>query len=158
MTREEDEARQATSEFYQALDDLLLGKGLERMQQIWQHADFVTTVHPFGHWARGWTEVWTTWQEIAAVFSYYKGHRTRSDGIGNIHDLKLTILGDSAYAIGVYKSCLYLPEGDTRMSVNCTNILRRQNGVWKIVHHHPDQAPPEVQRAIAGMVEAAQNS
>jgi len=151
-----DEAREAILRFYQALDDLLSGKGSEGMSEAWSHDDFVTTVHPFGHWARGWKEVWATWEEIGAVFSFYRGHADRDDNIGDVHDLRVTVLGDVAYSIGIYKSCLYLPEGETRLSVNCTNLAQRRDGVWKIIHHHPDQATADYQAAVGRMVERGQ--
>jgi ketosteroid isomerase-like protein len=156
MATVEEEARNATLRMYDALDHLLLGKGTQPMSEAWHHDEFVTTVHPFGHWARGWEEVWATWEEIAAVFSMYRGHVHRQDGIGAIHDLRVTVLGEVAYGIGVYKSCLYLPEGETHLSVNCTNVLLQRGGVWKMIHHHPDQAPSDYQAALARMVESAQ--
>ena len=151
-----DEVRNATQRFYQALDDLISGKGNERMSEAWHHDESVTTVHPFGHWARGWDEVWATWQEIGAVFSFYRGHADREDNIGDVHNLTVSLLGDVAYTTGVYKSCLYLPEGETRLSVNCTNVLQRRDGVWKVIHHHPDQAPPDYQAAVGRMIERGQ--
>ncbi|MBN2369965.1 MAG: nuclear transport factor 2 family protein [Vicinamibacteria bacterium] len=152
----EEEARTATLKFYQALDDLLLSKGTQAMSQAWHHDEFVTTVHPFGHWSRGWDEVWATWEEIAALFSFYRGHAVRQDGIGAIHDLRIAVLGEAAYTIGIYKSRLYMPEGEVLLSVNCTNVLQKRAGVWKIVHHHPDQAPADYQAALTRMVEKAQ--
>ena len=68
------------------------------------------------------------------------GFRIRCTPGGN--SLRVFVLGEVAYAIGVCKSCLYLPDGGLRLSVNCTNVLHRRDGVWKLLHHHPDQAPP----------------
>jgi len=152
----EEEVKIATLGFYQALEDLLLGRGTEAMSAAWHHEPFVSTVHPFGHWARGWEEVWATWQEIAAVFTFYRGHAQRTDGLGGTHDLQVTSLGDVAYTTSVYKSVMYLPEGELPLSVNCTNVLWKNSGVWRIVHHHPDQAPPDWQAALARMVESGQ--
>ena len=111
MPSPEEGARQAIMDFYQALDALLLGRGTERMSEAWWHDDLAETVHPFGHWARGWSEVWATWQESAQVFSFYKGHAGRPEGIGGIRDLRLRVLGDVAVATSVYESTLYLPVG-----------------------------------------------
>jgi len=152
----EEEVKDATLGFYRALEDLLLGRGTGPMSEAWHHDKFVSTVHPFGHWARGWDEVWATWEEIAAVFTFYKGHANRSDGLGGIHNLEVAVLGDVAYASSVYKSVMYLPEGPLPLSVNCTNVLLKRGGAWKIVHHHPDQAPPDWQASLARMVEAGQ--
>jgi ketosteroid isomerase-like protein len=149
-----EEARVATLQFYQALDDLLLNKGVQAMCDVWLHDWCVSTVHPFGHWARGWDEVLASWQEVGALFSYYRGHADRKDGIGGVHDLKIVMLGEAAFATGVYKSTIYMPGGPMLLSVNCTNVLLQRDGVWKMIHHHPDQAPPDYQAALASMVQA----
>ena len=154
MRSPEEEARNALLTFYQALDDLLRGKGPEVMAAVWHHDEFVTTGHPFGHWARGWDEVSATWQVLSAVFNCYRGHADRQDGIGTIHELKVSVLGDVAYGVGTYKSTLYLPQGTIKLAVNCTDIVHRRGGVWKMVHHHADQAPPDYQAAIAGLASA----
>ncbi len=153
MTNLEGEVREAVSRFYDALEALLRGEGTARMAEEWHHDDFVTTVHPFGNWARGWKEVSATWEEIAQVFVGYRGHQDRSDGIGGITGLKICAMGDVAYAIGVYKSRLYDPAGDpVDLAVNCTDIVLRRDGRWKMVHHHPDQAPPEYMAFVGSLV------
>jgi ketosteroid isomerase-like protein len=155
MLSPEEEARNAVLRFYQALDDVLLGKGPDGMREQWHHLGFVTTVHPFGHWARGWTEVWATWQEVSAVFNCYRGHAGRQEGIGTIHDLRgMNVVGDMAYGVGVYKSVLYMPKGPMTLAVNCTDVVHRHDGAWKMVHHHADQAPPDYQAAVASLVSA----
>jgi len=156
MATEEEAVLAATQKFYDALEDLLQGRGSKAMTEICLHDDFVTTVHPFGHWARGWNEVLATWEEVGAVFSLYKGHADRDDRIGDIYDLRVAVLGDVAYTIGVFKSLLYLPDGETTLKVNCTNILHKRDGVWKLVHHHPDQATEDYQTKLAKMVQDAQ--
>lgn len=155
MTTPEDEVTEAIQKFYQALDDLVLGKGTGAMSEAWHHDDLVTTVHPFGHWARGWKEIAATWDEIAALYTFYHGHDDRTDGVGTIDDLGVIVLGDAAYTTSVYTARWYgLPvEG---MKLNCTNVLHKRDGAWKVVHHHADQATPEVQAALAQMVESGQ--
>jgi ketosteroid isomerase-like protein len=155
MSEAVEAVRTATLEFYAALDTLLLGGGTQPMREAWHHDDCVSTVHPFDYWSRGWEDVWATWKQIATIFSYYRGHADRQDGIGTIHDLSVTVLSDVAYTTGIYKSCLYLPDGELRMSVYCTNILQRRNGTWKMVHHHPDQASPEWTERFGRVMQAA---
>ena len=77
------------------------------------------------------------------MFGIYKGHETRSDPIGRIVDMKVGLLGDAAYGASVFESKLYLADGPLILHVNCTNVVHRLDGAWKVVHHHPDQAPPE---------------
>jgi hypothetical protein len=132
MGAAEDEVTEVIHQFYDALEDLLRGRGTAAMDEIWHHTDYATTSHPFGSWARGWTEVKVNWEEGAAVFGVYQGHGNRGDRIGGIHELKVVVLGDAAYGTGTYRSKL--------------------GSVWKIVHHHADQAKPEWQAAIGDMV------
>ncbi|HEX5098220.1 MAG TPA: nuclear transport factor 2 family protein [Polyangiaceae bacterium] len=152
-----EEAAKAIQKFYDALEDLLRGRGTALMNEVWHHGDYVTTAHPFGHWARGWTEVWATWEEGAAVFATYQGHATRTDLIGSIHDLKVAVHGDAAHSTGVYKSRLYMSEGPMDLRANCTNVAHRIDGVWKLVLHHADQAPPEWNARIGKMVESGRS-
>lgn len=151
MAAEED-ATKVVYAFYEALDDMLQEKGLQKMDDVWHHVDHATTVHPFGGWARSWAEVWATWQEGAAVFACYKGHKTRNEAIGGIHELKVSVVGDIAVATSIYKSTLYMSDGPLELKVNCTNIVQRIGGVWKIIQHHADQAPPDWQAKIGAMV------
>jgi len=154
MGSTEEQAAKAIYKFYDALEDLLRSRGTGGMKEIWHHGDYVTTAHPFGDWARGWTEVAANWEEGAAVFATYKGHDARTDTIGGIHELKVAVMGDAAYGTGVYKSRLYMSDGPIDLRVNCTNIVHRIDGTWKLVHHHADQAPPDWQAAIGRMVQA----
>lgn len=150
---DEELVRNVTLAFYQALDDLLRNKGTAAMRQLWHHEACTSTVHPFGHWALGWEEVWASWQETAAVFSYYRGHAGRKEGIGTIHDLRVKVLGDMAFTVGVYKALVHFPDRSRTLSVNCTNVLIKLAGVWKLVHHHSDQADEDYQKAIGRLVE-----
>jgi ketosteroid isomerase-like protein len=154
MAAAEEEVETVIYRFYSALDDLLQAKGTQAMSDIWHHADYVSTSHPFGHWARGWAEVWATWEEGAAVFACYKGHVGRTDTIGGIHDLRVSMMGEAAFGTSVYKSRLYMSDGPLDLRVNCTNIVHRVGGAWKLVHHHAEQAPPAWQAAIGRMVQA----
>jgi ketosteroid isomerase-like protein len=151
----DDEAsvRVTVLKFYEALEDLLRNRGTDGISDIWHHDDGASTAHPFGHWAIGWDEVWAAWQESAAVFAYYRGHDGRTDNIGNIHDLKVTVVGELAFAIGVYKSVMYFPDRPRPLSVKCTDVLQKRNGAWKMLHHHADEADADYQQALARLVD-----
>jgi ketosteroid isomerase-like protein len=157
MGADDEAATKALYEFYDALDDLLQAKGTRRMSDIWHHGDYVTAAHPFGGWARGWAEVWATWEEAAAVFAVYKGHAARNEPIGGIHEFNLAVRGDVAYCTSIYKSTLYMSDTVLRLKANCTDIAHRVDGVWKLVHHHADQAPPDWQAAIGRMVQTGRS-
>jgi ketosteroid isomerase-like protein len=130
MSNEEQEVLSATVRFYDAIEDMVSGRGLDAMNAAWHHTDRVTGGHPSGEWAVGWDEVWATWE----VFSSF-GRADR--GGSRIRNLKAFVYGDFAYT-----TCLFLASpGFGGETLACTNVLTRMDGVWKIVHHHADKSP-----------------
>src|SRR5262249_45043588 len=115
MGSAEEEATKAIYDFYDALDQLLRGKGNQAMNRVWHHGPEVTTSHPFGNWARGWNEVSATWEESVAVWSLYKGHDGRDEAVGRIEGLKLVVVGDMALATSVFKGLMYMTEGPLKL-------------------------------------------
>jgi ketosteroid isomerase-like protein len=152
MGSAEEEATKAICDFYEALDQLLQGKGTRAMNEIWHHGPDVTTSHPFGDWARGWAEVSASWEESLAVWQLYKGHVGRTDRVGKLEGLRVVVMGDAALATSIYKGIMYMTEGPLYLNANCTNVARRIDGAWKLVHHHADQASSDWKAAIGTMV------
>ena len=122
--------RAATVAFYDALEALVIGRGAAAMDAAWHHTDRVTAAHPLGEWSYGWDEVRASWHAVAAV---------GKPGLGGseIRDLRVHLYGDVAYTTGVFVAT----PAFGRLRLNVTNVLHRQDGVWKIVHHHADKAP-----------------
>jgi ketosteroid isomerase-like protein len=130
MTTEDEAVLQATLRFYDALEQLLAGKGLTAMTDAWHHTPRVTSGHPTGEWAHGWDEVLATWE----VFSSYG----KPENAGTkVRDVKVYRYGDIAYTTCVFTAAPSF--GSARMS--CTNVLHCVDGAWKIIHHHADKAP-----------------
>jgi ketosteroid isomerase-like protein len=130
MSNEEQEVLSATVRFYDAIEDMVSGRGLDSMQAAWHHTDRVTGGHPSGEWATGWDEVWATWEVFASF-----GRADR--GGSRIRDLKAYVYGDLAYT-----TCLFIASpGFGGETLACTNVLHRMDGAWKIVHHHADKSP-----------------
>ncbi len=120
----------ATKRFYDAIEQMVSGKGVEAMNAAWHHTDRVTSGHPSGEWSQGWDEVWATWK----LFSQFG----RPEGAGSsIRSLRAYVYGDFAYT-----TCLFTASpawgGET---LACTNVLQRLDGAWKIIHHHADKSP-----------------
>ena len=130
MTSNESQVREATVRFYDAIEAMISGRGLEPMKEAWHHTDRVTGGHPSGEWSQGWDEIFATW----SVFNGF-GHPER--GGSRIRDLRVYVYGDVAYT-----TCVFIAApaygGD---SLACTNVLHRVDGVWKIIHHHADKSP-----------------
>ena len=91
MTHEEEEAKAAIVRFYDALEDLLRGKGSGPMSDAWHHTPRVTSGHP---WETGRT---------AGTRSGRRGESSppsakRGNAGGKIRDLKVIVYGDVAYS------------------------------------------------------------
>jgi ketosteroid isomerase-like protein len=119
----------AAMRFYDAIEDLVDGRGAARMVEAWHHAPRVTCAHPFDEWSVGWDAIFPTWQELVAV---------GKPGLGGSHirDLNAFVCGDAAYTIGIFHVSPGLGGGKLKV----TNVLHRVNGIWKVVHHHADKA------------------
>ena len=130
MTPEEKDVLAATLRFYDAIEQIVSGKGAGAMMQAWHHSPRVTSAHPTGSWAVGWDEVSATW-EVFASFG------KEGSGGSRIEDIRVHLFGDVAYTTSVFTASPAF--GGAQL--NCTNVLARKDGEWKIIHHHADRAP-----------------
>jgi ketosteroid isomerase-like protein len=127
-----EEVRQASDRFYAALNQGLTGDTSE-MFDICSHADDVTTMHPLGGRQIGWPEVRASWEMATNAIN---------GGFVEVRDLQITLLAnDAAYTIGTENASATVGGTPVSFSGRCTNVYRRENGVWKIVHHHVDLLP-----------------
>lgn len=130
MTNDEKLVIEAAENFYEAIERMVRGEGLDAMRDAWHHTARVTSGHPSGDWAEGWDEVWATWEVFA-------GFGRPDRGGSKIRGLAAHVYGDVAYT-----TCTFVASpafgGE---SLSCTNVLHRADGVWKIVHHHADKGP-----------------
>lgn len=130
MTSEEQQVTKVVQQFYDALEIMATGGGIEPMIEIWHHVPYATASHPLGDWAYGWAQVLATWKAFTLAA------RAESAG-GHIRDLHVHVCGDAAHSTCVYvASPVFGP-----LTMNCTNVLQRIDGVWKIILHHADKAP-----------------
>jgi ketosteroid isomerase-like protein len=130
MLSEDDVVRAADTRFYDAIEQILIGGDPAAMSEAWHHTDAVTSRHPSGDWANGWQEVWALWAGFVGFGRADRGgSRVLSRGVH--------VYGDVAYTTVVFV-CAPAFGGDT---LNCTNILQRLDGAWKVIHHHADVSP-----------------
>jgi ketosteroid isomerase-like protein len=128
---------EAHERFYAAINEAIMEEA-RTMADVWHHGENVTTTHPLGSWAVGWEQVWATWKTLGEMMS---------DGGVEVTDLHVVVLGDVAYTVGVeHVSFVVLGKRHT-FTANTTNIYRRGEDGWKIIHHHPDKAP-EVEETV----------
>jgi ketosteroid isomerase-like protein len=130
MTKDEAEVLAAAQRFYDAIEQMVSGKGLESMRSAWHHTDYVTGGHPSGEWSRGWEEIWATWEVFA-------GFGAPDRGGSKISGLSANVFGDVAYTTCIF----HASPGFGGEKLACTNVLQRIDGVWKIIHHHADKSP-----------------
>ena len=125
----EDEVRQASEQFYAALNSTLDGDS-GQMEQIWSHGSDVSAMHPFGGRMLGWDEVRDSWEQAAQAFS---GGQVALDEM-----VVFAITEDAAYTLGTEHGQASIGEQRVGIDWRVTNIYRREADGWKIVHHHTD--------------------
>jgi ketosteroid isomerase-like protein len=125
----EDEIRQASEQFYEALNRAINGDSVPIIE-VWSHGSDVTAMHPLGGRQTGWEEVRASWEQVAEEFS---------DGQVSIEDLVVVPLADDvAYTLGTEQGQAKLGDETVRIDWRVTNIYRREEGEWNVVHHHTD--------------------
>jgi len=131
----EDEVRNASNQFYAALNKMVNGSS-QSLSDIWSHGPSVTTMHPIGGREIGWKDVWATWDQTAQV---------ASDGQVRLEDQFIRVVGDMAYEIGMENAGFSIAGQKVTDKVRVTNIYQKEDGTWKIVHHHSDLSPVMVE-------------
>ena len=125
----EDEIRQASEQFYAALNHTINGDS-GSMMEVWSHGSDVTALHPLGGRETGWREVRASWEQVAEEFS---------DGQVSIENLVVVPLAaDVAYTLGTEHGQAKLGDETVGIDWRVTNIYRREEGEWKMMHHHTD--------------------
>jgi ketosteroid isomerase-like protein len=127
----EDEVRNASKQFYAALNRMLNGD-TGPLAAIWLHSKTITTMHPIGGREVGWDGVRGSFEQVAQL---------ASDGKVGMKDQLIQVAGDAAYEVGVEHGQLKLAGEQVSIEHRVTNIYRREAGGWKIVHHHADISP-----------------
>lgn len=127
----EQEVRAASAAFYDALN--AMGRGATgTMADAWWHGAHVTAMHPIGARITGWDGVRASFDQVAAVAT--------SASLALV-DQQIHVVGDLAYELGIESGSLKIGGHDVDIQQRVTNLYRREDGVWKMVHHHSDASP-----------------
>jgi ketosteroid isomerase-like protein len=125
----EKEIREATALFYAALNSALQGD-LGPLGAVWSHRPDVSDLGGVGGRALGWNEVRTNFQNMGRL--YPAGTITPQDTI-------VVVSGDMGYSVCNETGRLRSSEGPmVSFNRRATNIFRREDGKWKLIHHHAD--------------------
>ena len=142
MSRE-DEVRKASEQFYAALNRMANGES-GTMTEIWSQSASATTMHPIGGREVGWDAIRASFDQVAQL---------ASDGKVELKDQFVRVVGDVAYELGVEHGELTLGGHHATIEHRVTNIYERQDGGWKIIHHHTDTSPAMLD--VLGRLQAA---
>jgi ketosteroid isomerase-like protein len=132
---ETDGVRKASDQFYSALNRMAVGE-TDSMENIWQHQDSVSTMHPIGGRETGWEAVKGSFNGVAGV---------ASGGKVELKDQLVRVVGDLAYEIGNEEGELTVSGKQIKIDQRVTNIYQKEGGSWKLVHHHADISPAMVE-------------
>ena len=135
----EDEVRQASDQSYGALNQMLSTSDPGPVTAVWSKGQQGSTMHPIGGREVGREQVLATWKQAGPAFS---------EGRATVEDLVVVPLTeDVAYTIGTERFEGEVGGEQVHGEWRATNIYRREDGGWKIVHHHTD-ASPELQELL----------
>ena len=126
----EDEVRQASEQFYEALNRVLEESDTGPMEEIWSHGSDVSAMHPFGGRMLGWEEVRSSWEQAAQAFS---GGQVTPDDV-----VVVALTDDAAYTLGTERGQGSIGGETVGIDWRATNAYRREADGWKMVHHHTD--------------------
>ncbi|MEX0717721.1 MAG: nuclear transport factor 2 family protein, partial [Planctomycetaceae bacterium] len=128
---DEQGVKEATAQFYTALNSLFTGDAAP-MKQVWSHADDVTYMGPGGGMQVGWEQVSATWDKQAAL---KLGGKIESE------QLRYFLGGEIAVVQNVEKGENEVNGKVEKVSIRATNVFRKEGGKWKMVSHHTDLLP-----------------
>ena len=135
----ETEVQQASDQFYAALDQMVSKGDAGPVKAAWSKGQQGSTMHPIGGREVGRDQILAAWEQAAPAFS--GGHVT-------VDELVVVPLSeDVAYTVGIERVEGKVGGEPIRGEWRATNIYRREDGGWKIVHHHAD-ASPELQEVL----------
>ena len=127
----EDDVRAASKRFYTALTRMAKGN-TGTMADIWSRSASVTAMHPIGGRQVGWDAIRDSFDQVGGL---------ASDGEIELRDQLIHVMGDVAYEIGIEYGEFKLDGQKISIDHRVTNIYRRENEGWKLVHHHADASP-----------------
>jgi ketosteroid isomerase-like protein len=122
------EVRAASSTFYNALNCMAAGDA-EPMAEAWARTDDVSALHPIGGRDLGYDAVIASFSKVAEI---------AGGGQVRIEDQMLMLTDELAVETGVETGTLVIAGRNADIHHRVTNVYRRVNGQWKLVHHHTD--------------------
>ena len=115
MASDREQVLAANAAFYRAF----AGRDAEAMEHLWSQSEDVVCVHPGWRALLGRDEVLSSWFAIL-------GNPEAPEVV--CHDEEVRVYGDLAFVLCIED----LPGGE----MAATNVFAREDGTWRLVHHH----------------------
>ena len=130
-----DEVREASKKFYAGLNRMANGEK-DTLAVAWSQNGSATAMHPIGGREVGWKAIEGSFNQVAKL---------ASNGKIELKDQLIQVVGDAAYELGTEKVQFKLGGHEVKDEARVTNIYKKENGNWKMVHHHTDIAPAMIE-------------
>ena len=107
----------------------------EPMKALCSHSHAVSQCGFWGGFERGWGEVSERWDWVAAQF-------VPGPGVVTTETVFLTVSGEMAYGVFIERwwGQFTSRSEPTETMIRATLIFRHEDGIWKAVHRHGDNA------------------
>lgn len=115
--------------FYRALE----ARELSAMDLVWAQSESASCVHPGWHRLDGWEEIRRSWKNIFASARAWTV---------TCEDVRIHVRGELAWV-----SCVEVmspfgdTSGDSAARMQATNLFVKDEGEWKLLHHHASATP-----------------
>jgi ketosteroid isomerase-like protein len=106
----------------------------EPYKALWSRAEDVSLFGAFGPCKKGWDQLEKTFDWVAS--RYREGVVTAEYEV--VHEG-----ADLAYTVGYETGDVVLDGATTRQRLRVTQIYRREDGEWRLIHRHGDFAPAD---------------
>lgn len=139
MTAHE-ELREMNERFYRSLETL----DLAAMERVWLHERWVRCIHPGWDVLVGWGNVRDSWKRIFEDTPWIRVTATQ---------VEVEVFGDVAL-VGCAENITTGQDGDVGVAVaQATNLFKRTDDGWRMIHHHASSAPVHVTQPFSGIVQ-----
>jgi ketosteroid isomerase-like protein len=122
----------ANEAFYAAVNQVLAGD-VSSMEKVWSQHEAISDFGPFGEMLDGWPQ-------IEGRFSAEESD-ARKAGIGRVAcENTAVFMGDQMGVVTCTEAVTKVTRGGrgTTFRIRATNVFVKEDGAWKMVHHHAD--------------------
>jgi ketosteroid isomerase-like protein len=105
----------------------------EPFLELWSHADDVTIMAAIGGYHVGF-------EQVSSLLT--AASKTQSFDTWNAENIVTTIGGDLAFSVELERYAREVDGEQEELTLRATQIYRREDGAWKVIHRHGDVLTP----------------